>query len=165
MKHLFSALAFVLVGGVAAFGQELVIDKTAAGIPVALKENATAVYRLDKATLTIQSATVYTLQVHQVVTILNEQGAQYLQHHLPFDKFYQVEEVLIQVYDAMGALKKKYAKKDFETEAAYDGISLVTDDKVMSLKTPAAGYPCTIEVQYRCKTNGYNFFAAQAVYR
>ncbi|HET7896030.1 MAG TPA: DUF3857 domain-containing protein, partial [Flavisolibacter sp.] len=46
-------------------------------------------------------------------------------------------------------------KKDFDTEAAFDGYSLVTDDKVMSLYTPAPSYPCTIDVQYRIHANGY----------
>jgi hypothetical protein len=135
--------------------QETEVDKTAGRIPAALKENAVAVYRLDKGSLTIVSASEYIFSVHQVVTILNEQGAHYLRHRLGFDKFYQVDDVSISLYDSDGVLKKKYGKKDFEVEAAYDGISLVTDDRVMDLYTPAPGYPCTMEVRYKIKANGY----------
>lgn len=131
------------------------IDKTAAAIPEALKKNAAAVYRLDKGWLDISSASEYTLTVHQVIAILNEEGKHYLHHQFGFDKFHKVEDVDIQLYDAKGMLQKKYSKKDFETEAAYDGISLVTDDKVMSLYTPPPGYPCTVEVQYQLKISGY----------
>ena len=135
--------------------QEVQIDKIASRIPEALKENAVAVYRLDKGSLTVVSPSEYVFAVHQVMTILNEQGAHYLRHRLGFDKFYKVEDVSITMYDAEGNLKKKYGKKDFDVEAAYDGISLVTDNRVMNLYTPAPGYPCTVEVQYKIKTSSY----------
>jgi hypothetical protein len=86
--------------------QETEVDKTAGRIPAALKENAVAVYRLDKGSLTIVSASEYIFSVHQVVTILNEQGAHYLRHRLGFDKFYQVDDVSISLYDSDGVLKK-----------------------------------------------------------
>jgi hypothetical protein len=153
VKKIFTLVSCIYF--LSAKSQELVIDKTAAGIPASLKENAAAVYRLDKASLDINSASEYALNVHQVVTIMNEQGTHYLRHRLGFDKFYKVEDVAITMFDAQGVVKKRYTKKDFEVEAAYDGISLVTDDKVMSLYTPAGGYPCTMEVQYKIKASGY----------
>jgi hypothetical protein len=139
---------------IAAKGQ-LTIDKTVAAIPEALKKDADVVYRLDKAWLNISSPSEYSLSVHQVITILNSEGANHLRHRFGFDKFYKVEDVDIKLYDEKGNFQKKYNKKDFEIEAAYDGISLVTDDKVMTLYTPAPSYPCTIEVQYTIKVSGY----------
>ena len=50
---------------------------------------------------------------------------------------------------------RKYKKKDFETRSAYDGVSFVTDDKLMYLTTPAPGFPCTIETKYEINTSGY----------
>lgn len=124
-------------------------------IPEELKKNANAVYRLDEGHLTVISPSEYILQVHQVVTLLNAEAAQHLHHRLGIDKFNKVEEVEISVLDSKGGLTKKYGKKDFETVAAFDGISLVTDNKVMKLYTPAPGYPCTVEVHYKLYATGY----------
>lgn len=133
---------------------ELLIYNSA-GIPDSLKENANAVLRLDEAKLDVISPSKYVLQVHQVITVLNSVGASYLRHSLGFDKFYTVGDVAITVYNALGLPVKKYSKKDFEVQAAYDGFSLATDDKVMRLVTPAPSYPCTMDVQYEIKAYGY----------
>lgn len=125
------------------------------GIADSLKENANAVLRLDEAKLEVLSPSKYVLQVHQVVTILNSEGASYLRHSLGFDKFYTVGDVSITTYNALGLPVKKYSKKDFEVGAAYDGFSIATDDKVMRLITPAPSYPCTVDVQYEIKANSY----------
>jgi hypothetical protein len=124
-------------------------------IPASLKENADVIYRLDEGTLEVLSPSEYTLKVHQVVTILNENGQHYLNHELFTDKFNKVKEVTIIVFDALGLQRKSYNIKDFETEAAFDGISIYTDDKVLTLYTPAPGYPCTIDVQYKLQASGY----------
>ncbi|HWI91173.1 MAG TPA: DUF3857 domain-containing protein [Flavisolibacter sp.] len=133
---------------------ELLIYNSA-NIADSLKENANAVLRLDEAKLDVISASKYVLQVHQVVTVLNSEGASYLRHSLGFDKFYNIGDVAITVYNALGLPVKKYSKKDFEVQAAYDGFSLATDDKVMRLVTPAPSYPCTIDVLYEIKAYSY----------
>jgi hypothetical protein len=124
-------------------------------IPENLKKDADAVYRLDEGILDILSPSEYTLKVHQVITILNAEGVAHLHHRMAVNKFYKVEDVEIKMFDVLGLLVKKYGKKDFETEAAYDGVTLMTDDKVMRLYTPAASYPCTVDVQYKVHATGY----------
>ncbi|WP_121357197.1 DUF3857 domain-containing protein [Flavisolibacter nicotianae] len=136
-------------------GQQSTPSFATTPIPEELKKDADVVYRLDEGILNIASASEYTLKVHQVVTLLNAEGAQFLHHRLGTDKFYKVEDVTINMYDALGLLRKTYGKKDFETEAAFDGFSLVTDDKVMKLYTPAPTYPCTVDVQYTIHATGY----------
>jgi hypothetical protein len=128
---------------------------TADSIPATLRVNANAVYRLDEAILDVSSPSHYTLRVHQVVTILNAEGADHLRHVLGFDKFYAVDDIEITTYSSSGLPFRKYTKKDFEVRAAYDGISLVTDDRVMRLYTPAPGYPCTIDTRYTIDAKGY----------
>lgn len=126
-----------------------------ANLPEELKKDANAVYRLDEGVLNILSESEYTLHVHQVVTILNAEGANHLHHQLGIDKFYRVDDVDIKVYDALGQLAKTYTKKDFQTSVAFDGITLVNDDKVMRLTTPAPSYPCTLDIRYRTHANSY----------
>jgi hypothetical protein len=135
--------------------QTNIFNYTSASIADSLKEDANSVLRLDEARLEVLSPSKYNLQVHQVVTILNKEGSNHLRHVLQFDKFNSIGDVTIMLYNALGLPVKKYSKKDFEVAAAYDGISLVTDDKVMKLTTVAPLYPCTIDVQYEIRASSY----------
>ena len=120
-----------------------------------LKNGAHTVYHLDEGHLEIISPSKYVFKVHQIATILNPEGNFRLRHVLSFDKFRVVSEVSIKIYNSLGLLVKKYSKKDFEVEAAFDGISLATDDKLMKLITPLPAYPATIEIEYLYKVNSY----------
>lgn len=135
--------------------QELSPFSYAASFPDELKKEADAVYRLDEGILTVLSESEYTLKVHQLITLLNANAAHYLHHRLGADKFYKVEEAEIKLFDALGLPVKTYGKKDFETSAALDGITLVNDDKVMKLYTPAPTYPCTLDIQYKVHATSY----------
>ena len=95
----------------------------ASAIHDSLRKDANAVVRLDEGVLDILSPSKYVLKVHQVVTILNSEGAEHLSHVLGFDKFYRVENIEINVFDKLGIEVRKYKKKDFETRSAYDGVS------------------------------------------
>lgn len=124
-------------------------------IPDSLMKDAHAVYRLDEAVLDVLSPSRYNLQVHQVVTIINAEGAGHLRHRLGLNKFHKVDDVEIKVYNKAGMEVQRYSKKNFELESAYDDISFVTDNKVMHLFTPAPGYPCTIDVYYKINVTSY----------
>ena len=154
MNRILYSFICICLGSLTTFGQQA-INYTADGIADSLKENANTVFRLDEAKLDVESPSEYSFTVRQVVTIINAEGAHHLRHRIGIDKFNKVDFVEISVYNAAGALVKKYGKKDFSVEAAFDGISLVTDDKVMELYTPAPGYPCTIDVQYKRRNTGY----------
>ncbi|MEO6849364.1 MAG: DUF3857 domain-containing protein, partial [Mucilaginibacter sp.] len=52
------------------------------------------------------------------------------------------------VYDANGKLIKKYHKSDMYEHAVDDGMSIVTDDRVMDIGHTVASYPTTIEIIY-----------------
>lgn len=131
------------------------INFSSLSISDSLKKNANVIFLLDEAVVDISSPSHYTYKVHRVYNIQNAEGAYYLRHSLPYDKFQQVDKVEIGVYNSLGLLTKKYNKKDFESRAAYDGISLITDDKVMRLYTPAPGFPCTIDVEYTFDVKSY----------
>ena len=135
--------------------QPALFSYTVLNIPDSLKKDANAVVRLDEGVLDILSPSKYVLKVHQVVTILNSEGTEHLRHVLGFDKFYKVENVEINMFDQLGMEVRRYKKKDFDIRSAYDGVSFVTDDKLMHLTTPAPGYPCTIETKYEISTSGY----------
>ena len=154
MKSFFAAiiLAFCnFIAGVAGNSRCLY----SSSISEEMKKDADAVYRIDHAVLTILSPSEYKFTVHQVVTVLNSNGNYHSRLRLGIDKFKSVEKVQVKVFDASGKLYKSYGKKDFDIEAAYDGISLFTDDKVMKLQPNFSGFPYTIDVEYTISVTGY----------
>lgn len=120
-----------------------------------LKKDANAVYRLDEGVLEITSPSQYKWRIHQVITILNEAGAHHLKHVYSFDKFNKIDDLEVKVFNHVGSEVKRYRKKDFQVQSAYDGISLVTDDKIMHLNTMPPGYPCTVEINVVMESSGY----------
>lgn len=124
-------------------------------IPDSLKKDANAVYRLDEGVLEITSPSQYKLKIRQVITILNDAGAHHLRHTFGFDKFNKVDDVEIKIFNSKGGEVKRSRKKDFQVQAAYDGISLVTDNKIMHLASTAPGYPCTVEINVVLMSSGY----------
>jgi hypothetical protein len=140
----------------AAFSQSPIVSSYSAdAIPEELKKNAKAVYRLNEAVLDITSPSKYTFKVHQVISILNREGAGHLQQSLWFDKFNKVVDIDVRLYNKTGIELQKFTKKDFAIQSYYDGISLATDDKMMSLSLSANDYPCTIDVSYTTEVSGY----------
>jgi len=135
--------------------QGVQIDIGTVAIADSMKQNANSVLRLDEARLHVISPSKYMMQVHQIATILNSEGSGYLHHSLSFDKFHTIGDISITVYNKLGLPVKKYSRKDFQVETAFDGFSLATDDKVMRLTTAAPSYPCTVDVQYEVKVSSY----------
>jgi hypothetical protein len=121
-------------------------------IPDSLKKNAEAVVRESYTKFTIKDYNTAKLEVHEVITILNEEG----NHHLTFQetssKFETLDEAEVKVYDAFGLKKATYNKKDMTTTAYGDG--LVVEGKVTYIQVEAAAYPITIEKNSTIKFNG-----------
>jgi transglutaminase-like putative cysteine protease len=140
------------------FAQNEILDiakYSALTLADSIKKDVDAVYRLDEGFVDITSPSKYSYKVHNIVTLLNDKASHHLNHVLHFDRFEKVYDVEIKVYNSMGLLVKKYGKKDFETSAYDDRISLYIEDKLLHLETPAPGYPCTIETSYELRTTSY----------
>src|SRR6188768_18007 len=104
--------------------QDINLNYLSATIADSLKKNAHTVVRLDEGILNVVSPSKYFYKVHEVYTLLNAEGAFRLRHRLYFDKLRSIDNVTVKVYNQLGLLTKKYAKKDYFIAAAYDGISL-----------------------------------------
>jgi hypothetical protein len=135
--------------------QDINLHYSSVTIADSLKKNAHTVMRLDEGILNVISPSKYTYKVHEVYTILNAEGAFRLRHRLFFDKLRSIENVSVRIYNQLGLLTKKHTKKDYSVTAAYDGISLATDDKTMELNMIAPSYPCTVDIEYEQSVNGY----------
>lgn len=124
-------------------------------IPDSLKKGADAVFRLDEESIEIFSPSRYNQTIHQIITLLNKDAAGFLNQVHGFDKFNKIDDIEVKLYNSLGMELKKFKKKDFETAAYNDNMSLHTDNKMMKLNVPSADYPCTIELTYTIKVTGY----------
>jgi len=130
-------------------------------IPDSLKKDALAVTREELVNLVIKKPGKGRQEVKSVITILNEKGKQYQYFQEEYDRFQKLEDIEINSYDAEGYFMKRYKKRDLEKAASDDGISIVTDNKVMYGFINTEKYPFTIEFNYTIKYDGiidYNDF-------
>lgn len=126
----------------------LLLNLASLSIPDSLQKNAHAVYHLDEGIVDVTAPGKYSFKVHQVFTILNSDGSYLLTQRYGIDKFHKIDDIEIKVFNQMGVQTIRYKKKDFTVTAAYDGISLITDNKVMSLQLSAPEYPIKLDISY-----------------
>ncbi|TWR29672.1 DUF3857 domain-containing protein [Mucilaginibacter pallidiroseus] len=128
----------------------------ASAIPDSLKTEANSVVRYSSDVLVVKGAGRATKKHHSIITVLNEKGDDDAMQVLFYDrKFNSVGSFLMTVYNAAGLPLKKYHKSDMYDRAAVDGISIVTDDRLLAIKHTIASYPCTIELEYEKSLNSY----------
>ncbi len=144
---LFSHMAMAQVAGY------IVGNKySALSIPDSLKKNADAVMRQDYQSFTVKDINSALWEIHEIVTVLNEDGS----HHLTFvatsSKFSYLDDAEINVYNAVGTKINTYTKKEMQTTSFGEG--LVEDGKTTYFKVTAPSYPFTVEKIYRMKFKG-----------
>jgi hypothetical protein len=127
-------------------------------IPDSLKKNADVVVREEYIKFTIKDINSAKFEVHDVYTILNEQGKWLLNFQEYSDKFDYLDDAEIKVYDAFGVKKNTYSKKEMATESY--GSGLVPDGKVTHFTVNAPSYPITIEINYTRKYKGLFVYPA-----
>lgn len=141
------------------YSQDKTIPKDlyiASTIPDSLKEDANSVVRYSSTEIIVKGPGKATKKRHRIVTVLNEKGDGAALLVLYYDKkFNSVNDVQMMVYNAAGVQVKKYHKSDFYDRSAIDGISIITDDRVLVKEHTIASYPATIEVTSEETMNSY----------
>jgi Domain of Unknown Function with PDB structure (DUF3857) len=127
-------------------------------IPDSLKKDADVVVRDEYIKFTIKDINSAKFEVHDVYTILNEQGKWLLNFQEYSDKFDYLDDAEIKIYDAFGIKKNTYSKKEMATESY--GSGLVPDGKVTHFTVNAPSYPITIEINYTRKYKGLFVYPA-----
>ncbi len=120
------------------------IDLRVSLIDTSLTKKANAVVRSEEIIVEINSVNSMIIKTRRIVTVLNKSGEGYaslLEGYDPSTKIRNLEAV---VYDADGKEIKKYKKKDFIDQSAYDGFSLARDDRVKYIKYTPTSYPYTL---------------------
>jgi hypothetical protein len=117
----------------------------ASTIPDSLKKDANSVVRYDAYEEIIKGPGKAVIKEHSIVTVLNEKAEHEAVLYLGYDKFNSVDNAEMIVYDENGKVIKKYKKGDMYDRSASDGISIITDDRILVSQHTIVKYPVTIE--------------------
>ncbi|MEO3405912.1 DUF3857 domain-containing transglutaminase family protein [Mucilaginibacter sp. CAU 1740] len=158
-NRLLLTVAVLFVSLATVYGQDKNISKDlyiASTIPDSLKEDANSVVRYSSDEVTVKGPGKMMTRHHAIITVLNEKGDGAAFLPLFYDKkFSSIDDAQMLVYNAAGTMIKKYRKSDFYDRAAIDGISIVTDDRVLLVEHTISIYPTTIEIIYETDRNSY----------
>ncbi len=145
-------LTLVLLNVAAFYSYSQVNIYSALTIPDSLKKNADVVVREEIIKFTIKDFNSAKYDVHQVITILNEQGKRYLNFNEFSYEFRMLDNAEIKVYDALGVKKSTVSKKEM-TSLNY-GEGLVPEGKLTYFNVSPPSYPVTLEINYSIKYKG-----------
>jgi transglutaminase-like putative cysteine protease len=121
-------------------------------IPDSLKKDADMVVRDEYIKVLIKDKNTARQEVHQVITVLNEQGKDFLIFRMLLNKFKELDDAEIKVYDVLGNKKSTYSQKEM-TSLNY-GEDLVPNGKLTYFEVSAPSYPITVEFNYTIRFKG-----------
>lgn len=125
---------------------------SALSIPDSLKKDADMVIREAYVKLSIKDKNTARYDVHQIITVMNEQAKKYLSFVQFSDKFDVLDEAEIKIFDLLGNKKNTWTKKEMTSLNYGDG--LVPEGKVTYFNVNAPAYPVTVEFNYSIKFKG-----------
>ncbi len=111
-----------------------------------LVKKAHVVVRKDETSVILHAADRYTSSHQQVVTIMNKKGddfASFVQYYKEGSS--KIKNIDIKYYDSKGVLVRKIKSKEIEDNAAYDGMSLISDGRLKIFEYQPTNYPVTVE--------------------
>jgi transglutaminase-like putative cysteine protease len=149
MKQIFAILLF---NGIVLCGHAQLNMYSALTIPDSLRKDADVVVREEIIKFSIKDINSAKYDVHQVYTILNENGKQYLNFRAFSYEFMVLDDAEIKVYDALGVKKNTFSKKEMTSFNYGDG--LVPEGKLTVFNVSPPAYPVTIEINYTTKYKG-----------
>ncbi|MBI2730100.1 MAG: DUF3857 domain-containing protein [Sphingobacteriales bacterium] len=123
-------------------------------IPDSLKQGADVVKRYEEYVLEIKSPGKAKIYERHVYTILNEAARSYTKYRTYYDKFTSINSVSGTLYNFFGKEIKHLKKKDWQDMSTYDGISLMTDNRVKVNEFFYTEYPYTVDYEEEDETEG-----------
>jgi len=116
-------------------------------IPDSLKKNADVVKRYEEKILEIKSPGKVIEKERHVYTVLNDEASKYGSYTTFYGKFTSINSVSCTLYDAFGKEQKRIRKKDMEDRSAFDGFSLMTDQRYKTADFYCRNYPYTVDFE------------------
>ena len=153
MKLSFKLFLMLSVAGLFPPQTEAQLPYDTALMAATLREGAYSVIRENISSVDILAPDKAIYRTKQAVTILDDKASNELSFYAETNKFYQLEQVDIRVFDAKGNLLKKYNKKDLMSQA--NNTEFVDDSKIYFLKIiPPVSYPLTVETDCEMQFKG-----------
>ena len=128
-----------------------------------MKKDVNVVIREDQTTFTIVSQSKATLHVYFVATILNENGKDYAEQTIGYDKLSKVTLFKGSVYNANGESIKRLKNSEIYDQSAYDGFTLYSDNRLKRIDLSQGSYPYTIEYEYEIEYKFLFFIQGSAL--
>ena len=120
-----------------------------ATVPEVLKNNAAVIMQKEDINLEIENLEKASLNVHEIFTVMNEDGQAALLFNEYSTKYRSLDDAEMRVYDQNGKQVNKFKKKDMTTVAVGEG--LVEDGYMTYYRVKPMSYPVTVEVTYEQK--------------
>jgi hypothetical protein len=152
MKRLIvCVMAFIAARG---YAQDMAYK--AMTIPDSVRKNASVVKRYEKVEFEVKDIERATHKVHQIFTVLHENGKSALQFAEHINRYTELEDFEARVFDYSGKQITKYKKKDLQTTVL--GGNLIDDAKLVYLEVSPGSYPVTVEYKYELREKQTLFF-------
>lgn len=136
----------LLIAGITTKAKDIKYPVSA--IPAELKQNVNAVVRLDESIFKITSKNSSSVHNHFVITIFNANAKRYAETVIGYDKMRKIKDIKAAAYDQFGESIKKIKYADITDQAAFDGVSLFSDNRLKYFDLAQPTYPYTVEVEY-----------------
>jgi transglutaminase-like putative cysteine protease len=128
-------------------------DYNVSTIPVALKEKAHAVKRMEELIINVSSPTEQRYIHRYAITVLDANGEKYAQFIGHYDKLRSIRSISGTLYDADGKQIKRLKQSEVEDLSGVGGSSLMTDARVKRHAFYYNIYPHTVEYEIEIKKN------------
>ncbi|MEM1095593.1 MAG: DUF3857 and transglutaminase domain-containing protein [Bacteroidota bacterium] len=113
-----------------------------------------AVLRLDQQRFTVKNPGRATLEVRQVVTVLNANGRDWASVVVSYDKLRKLGGMKGWLLDANGKVIRKLSKEDIIDQSAISSFSLYEDNRVCIANMNHNSYPYTVKLEYELDYHG-----------
>ena len=129
-----------------------------AAIPESLRKNAHVVKRMEELRFEVVrlNETIYTRKF--ALTILDEQGQEFAELVVGYDKLKKINHIEGALYDASGNQIKKIKGKDIRDLSAVQEISLFDDNRLKVHDFEYHSYPYTVEYEVEAEFNHTFYF-------
>jgi len=121
-----------------------------ANIPAGLKKNAHAVLRYDSTAMQVNSLNELLYVREYALTILDEQGARYLDNNESYNLSNHIDFIKVTVFDAQGKVIKTIKEKDMlDVSASAVSYVFYDDSRFKSFQVAYQSYPYTVQVSVK----------------
>lgn len=123
-------------------------------IPIQLKTNAVAICRDYNHVFELKDYEKAVEHIRIVYTILNENGKDYSDMVIPYDRFTKITNLSVKIYDSSGFSDEKFKGSAFMDQNYTTSGAIYDDVRLKTFDYQPSQFPYTIEYQYDIEHNG-----------